>query len=116
MSLAYKDGAMANLNCTFMAHTNTEAKIYGDLGKIEVYGQWFRPSSIKLSLNDGWSEELTFPVKANGYEYEAIEVINCLRNGVSESDVLSLDFSLLLMKLLDDIRKQCNIIYPLYDK
>ena len=51
----------------------------------------------------------------NGYNYEALEVMRCLRQGLTESPGLSLDFSLQLMKLLDEIRRISGIRYPMFD-
>jgi predicted dehydrogenase len=112
---SYENGALASLHCTFATHTATDANIYGDKGKIHIKHQWFRPSGIIVSKHDEPSEELNFPALANGYEYEAMEVMNCIRMGLTESPELGLDFSLQLMKLLDTIRIKCNIVYKDYD-
>ena len=115
MSFSYNNGALASLHCTFTTHTTTDANIYGDKGKIQIKHQWFRPANIVVSRHDDNSEELLFPAAANGYEYEAQEVMNCLREGRHESKIWNLDHSLQLMKLLDSIREKCNIVYPDYD-
>jgi predicted dehydrogenase len=115
ISLAYESGALASLYCTFACFTTTDADIYGDKGKIHLETQWFRPTEVVLSRNNESPEELSFPAKANGYEYEALEVMKCIENGFTESNILGLDFSLQLMKLLDAIRGKCNIVYPDYD-
>jgi len=115
ISLAYESGALAGLHCTFAAYTQTDANIYGDKGKIQLLSQWFRPNGIEISMNKEKPLLLSFKGKANGYEYEAEEVMRCLKLGLNESPVLSLDFSLQLMKLLDSIREKCNIVYPDYD-
>jgi len=115
ISLSYDNGALASLHCTFASFTTTDATIYGDRGKIQLKSQWFRPTGIVLNMHNESPEELSFPVKANGYEYEAAEVMQCLAKGMTESLLLGLDFSLQLMKLLDAIREQCTIVYPDYD-
>jgi len=106
---------LASLHCTFATYTSTDANIYGDKGKIQLKPQWFRPTGITLSRHNETPEEFFYPAKANGYEYEAEEVMRCLKMGLTESPVLGLDISLQLMKLLDSIRKKCNIFYPDYD-
>lgn len=115
ISLSYDNGALASLHCTFAVFTTTDANIYGDIGKIQLKQQWFRPTGIIVSKPGEKTEELNFPAQANGYEYEAEEVMRCLELGFTESPLLGLDFSLQLMKLLDSIREKCNIIYPHYD-
>ncbi len=115
ISLSYDSGALASLHCTFATFTTTDANIYGDKGTIQIKHQWFRPAGIVVSRHDESPEELVFPAKANGYEYEAEEVMRCLKKGIKESPLLGLGFSLQLMKLLDAIREKCNIVYPDYD-
>lgn len=115
ISLSYKSGALASLHCTFATHTTTDANIYGDKGKIQLKHQWFRPTTLTVTKHNEIAEELNFPAKANGYEYEAEEVMRCLNSGMSESKILGLDFSLQLMELLDTIRYKCNIVYKDYD-
>lgn len=46
------------------------------------------------------------PVKANGYNYEASEVMDCLRNRQLESQVMPLDETLKIMEAMDIIRSQ----------
>ena len=115
ISFSYENGALASLHCTFATFTTTDANIYGDKGKIQLKQQWFRPTGIIVSRHNEKMEELSFPPKANGYEYEAEEVIRCLSAGLKESPILGLDFSLQLMKLLDAIREKCNLVYQDYD-
>jgi hypothetical protein len=47
-----------------------------------------------------------------GYQYEALEVMNCLDKGKIQSDIVPLSFSLNLMNTLDRIRKAAGIVYP----
>lgn len=52
------------------------------------------------------------PIKGNGYNYEAEEVINCLRNGKIESEIMPLDESLSIIKVMDELRRQWGLRYP----
>ncbi len=52
------------------------------------------------------------PFEGNGYNYEAVEVMNCLNAGKSESDVMPLDESLGIMRTLDTLRGQWGLRYP----
>lgn len=55
---------------------------------------------------------IEIPFKSNGFENQAIEVINCLREGKLESDVMPLDESLSIIKTMDTIRFQWGLRYP----
>ncbi|MDQ0495827.1 hypothetical protein QOZ95_004010 [Paenibacillus brasilensis] len=47
-----------------------------------------------------------------GYAFEAEEVGRCLNEGLLESSIISLDESLGIMKLMDQIRAQWGLRYP----
>jgi len=56
--------------------------------------------------------EIPLPVTGNGYNYEAVEVMRCLREGRLESPGMPLDESLAIMRTLDAIRAQWGLKYP----
>ena len=56
-----------------------------------------------------------FEFKSNGYEFEAQEVTNCILAGKTQSDLWSWKDSLLLIEMMDSIRRECGIIYPKHD-
>jgi predicted dehydrogenase len=55
---------------------------------------------------------LALPVTGNGYNYEAVEVMRCLREGKLESPGMPLDESLAIMHTLDGIRRSWGLKYP----
>jgi len=115
MIFTYKDWAIANLSCTFMVDTPIQADIIFEKGRIRMHPKWFTPTSLTLVKEDKTEEIIQFEEKGNGYQYEAIECMRCLRAGLKESPMMSLDFSLDLMEVLDWIRKECGLVYPGYD-
>jgi hypothetical protein len=52
------------------------------------------------------------PAEGNGYNYEAAEVMRCLRSSEQESKIMPLDETLSLMETMDSIRSQWNLKYP----
>lgn len=115
ISLKYKDGAIASLNCTFGAHTETAADVYCEKGHIHINPRWVSPSSLRIYRDNNEPEDKKFTYGINGYVSEIEEVMQCLNEGKTESPKLNLDFSLQLMRLLDELRRICDISYPLYD-
>ncbi|HOK51197.1 MAG: Gfo/Idh/MocA family oxidoreductase [Bacteroidales bacterium] len=107
----YNNGKIASLTSTFMANTPTETIISGTEGRIRFHRMWHMPTFLTLTKNDGTSEDIRFNYAANGYEYEAQEVTNCLLQGLKESPLLPLSFSEKLISLLDTIRGQWNLEY-----
>ncbi|NES83967.1 MAG: Gfo/Idh/MocA family oxidoreductase [Moorea sp. SIO2B7] len=49
------------------------------------------------------------PFNGNGYNYEAAEVMRCLRDGELESKIMPLDQTLMIMEAMDTISTQWNL-------
>ena len=80
-------------------------------GKIHV-PDFFKADRAEL-LPDG-GEKLCFETEnhSGGYSYEAGEVMDCIRSGKTESLVMPLDESLVVMETMDRIREQWGFRYP----
>jgi len=112
MIFSYADGQIANLSCTYMANTPIQADIIFEKGIIHIDPKWFTPTSLHISAEEGSKEHFQYEEKSNGYQYQAMECMRCLDAGMTESTLMSLDFSLNLIKTLDRIREICGIRYP----
>ena len=70
-------------------------------------GMYFRFEGILgLLLGQRFQRKIVEPFKGNGYNYEIVEVVRCLREGRCESQVMPLDETLNIMKTMDVIRHQ----------
>ncbi|RUL88928.1 Gfo/Idh/MocA family protein [Tautonia sociabilis] len=49
------------------------------------------------------------PIAGNGYQYQAIEAMRCLRSGEAESPLLPLDHSIAVLDILDRIRRSWRL-------
>jgi dihydrodiol dehydrogenase / D-xylose 1-dehydrogenase (NADP) len=49
----------------------------------------------------------------NGYNYQAVEVMQSLRSGKTESAIMPLSTSIAMMKTMDRIRAQWGLTYPM---
>ena len=115
ISLSYKNDVMAVLYSTVLAQTDIIATIYCENGKIVFDNWWFMPVPFRVIAPDGKEERFTFDNTGNGYHHEAIEVVECLAKGKTQSDTMSWDDSLLLMDMMDEIRTLAGIHYPNHD-
>jgi len=111
ISLKYKNGAIANLYSTFRVNTDTSAELSGTKGRILINRMFFIPTSLNVLLEGEPRSQHEFTVKANGYEYEAEEVMDCLDKGLTESPRLPHTVTADLMKLLDEIRFKAGVQY-----
>ena len=109
--LGYDAGQIANLFCAIRTETSKEARIIGTKGAIHIPEFW-QATSATLIRTGRDPLHIEMPFIGNGYESQAIEVINCLREGKLESDVMPLDESLSIMKTMDTIRFQWGLKYP----
>ena len=115
MSLQFEAGALASLHASFAADTPVEARINGTLGRIVLTPRFHNPtsSSVILELPGHEPQVLIGPSNhGGGYQYEARHVQECLGAGLTESPLLPLEFSRLLMETLDRLRAACGIQYP----
>jgi predicted dehydrogenase len=124
--LGYEGGKTALLSSAVRLGVPVEAEIIGTQGYIKIHEPWINPRVVTLATPaaPGVESRLIFegnvfdtqtvhlPTQGNGYNYEAIEVGECLRAGRRESRVMPLDESLAIMETLDAIRGQWGLAYP----
>ncbi|MCY4361608.1 MAG: Gfo/Idh/MocA family oxidoreductase [Gammaproteobacteria bacterium] len=113
MLLEYDSGAIAGLYVSMRTRSSPDITILGSKGKIYVHPPLFCPSKIILSLFDEEETEITLPFASNGYQFEAMEVHRCLREGKTESAVMPLGETLGIMRTMDEIRGQFGLKYPM---
>ncbi len=113
--LGYENGALAVSYVTMRAGSPTEATLIGTRGRIHLHAQvgLFRPYKLTLFVEGQEARVIDVPYEGNGYQYEAVEVMHCLRTGKLESDIMPLEESLSIMKTLDMIREQWGLKYPM---
>ena len=113
MIFGYEGGAMAVLTCAVRTETPLEAAIYGTNGYIKIPHKFFQPDKIIVKAGQEREKEIKFERLGNGYNYEAAEVMQCLREGKMESLIMPLDTSMAIMRTMDSIRQQWNLVYPM---
>ena len=111
--LEYDSGAIAGMYVSMRTKSRPDITVLGSKGKIYVHPPLFCPSRITLSLFDAGATELTLPIESNGYQFEIMEVNRCLREGKTESAVMPLDETLEIMRMMDQIREQFGLKYPM---
>lgn len=90
-------------------------RIQGTKGEIQVYGPAFRPEKYRV-VPKGEGEvkevECSFPGDGKGMYWEADEVARCLRDGKLESDSMPWEESIIIMEVMDEVRRQGGLVYP----
>ena len=115
VTFRYKSGAMAQLFSTFASNLATDADIGGTGGRIRLTSRFYETSSGVEYFPGRVNTRQVIPLEKEsgyGYQYEARHLNDCLRNGKTESDVMSFADTMLLIETLDKIREIAGIHYP----
>jgi predicted dehydrogenase len=113
MILGYPGGAMALLSTAIRTNTPMESVISGSEGQIRIPPLFWKPTRVSISVRGQEQPHVDSPLVGNGYHYQAAEVARCLRAGQTESDVMPLDETLSIMEMMDTIRAQWGLKYPM---
>ena len=125
--LKFPNGVQAVLTSNFRVNYSNEIKIYGSKGVITIHEPIYRSSKItinKYEYTDKFSRKILLkikekylgtvirmPIKGNGYNYEAHEVVKCLKAGQIESTKMPLQDTLMTLKITDGIRLEEGFLY-----
>jgi predicted dehydrogenase len=112
MLLRYDQGQLAVIASAVRTDIPSEAVIMGTTGRIRVHAPIYCPVRLTLSRPEQGDEVIDAPMEGNGYNYQAVEVMNCLRTGKLESEIMPLDETLAIMKTMDQIRAPWGLKYP----
>jgi predicted dehydrogenase len=102
---------MAMISAALTTGATNDGWMYGTRGRIHLPDFVFSHSA-NLNLNGRPVYHYEPEFIANGYNYEAAEVMRCIREGKTESKTMSLDESLVIMGIMDQIRGQHGFCYP----
>lgn len=111
IALGYADGAIASLHAGIAGRTPTVATVVGTGGRVELPALFFRPERFRLIRGEE-VEVHEAPLRGNGMGYEAEEVMRCLAEGRTESELVPLTETLAVMRTLDEIRALVGVRYP----
>jgi predicted dehydrogenase len=114
-TLGFDGDTLAVMYSSAIVQTDITAAIYGENGTIVFDPWWYMPVPAKLITKEGKTIPISEKAEGNGYNYEAAEMIRCLEAGEIQSEMMSPDFSLLLINTLDAIRKEIGLVYEGHD-
>jgi dihydrodiol dehydrogenase / D-xylose 1-dehydrogenase (NADP) len=111
MLLGYDNGEMAVLSCAINIPTPKEARTIGNKGSIYI-PDFSRATKAALSIIGEEVVDIEVPFEGNGFNYEAAAAMDCLRRGKIESNIMPLDETLSIIKIMDELRRQWGLKYP----
>ena len=109
--LQYPDGETAHLLSSIHFNTAIEAEIIGTKGRIKIKNPWFKATYFSVYLADETVQKFSMPHLSNGFEYEIMEVMNCLDKGLVQSEKMPHQLTLLISKIMEDVLVQGGVVY-----
>jgi predicted dehydrogenase len=118
MNFKYPGGEMASLFSSFASYSSIQTEFCCEHGYLRLNKRWFTPTQIIKWKEGDQGEQILVSesVAGLGYNLEAAHVMECLDAGKTESDLVPLNFSLELMELLDQVRKDAGIVFSKHDE
>lgn len=111
--LTYPNGAYASVSSGLGLSKMISLFIIGTKGRICIEKEpFFQAEHVEAwGYDDTLLDSFDGKFMKNGYEFEAIEVMDCLRHGKTESDLAPLHETLATMALMDKMRAQWGMKY-----
>ena len=112
ITLTWADGRAAHLTAAANAVTDRYGAVYGTDGYLLVENI---NNPQKITVFDGHNRpvrELPCPPQLTGYEYELLETVRCLEQGLVECPSMPHAETVHMMEVMDHLRAQMVIVYP----
>lgn len=109
--LKYDKGEIADLSFALHTEAVNEAYILGTKGFIKIDDVFAVPTKAALFIDKKEVETIEEPIIGNALNYEAEEVMRCMREGLKESPHMPMDESIEIMEIMDKIRKPWGLVY-----
>ncbi|AGC77443.1 putative dehydrogenase [Nonlabens dokdonensis] len=111
MIMKFKNNATASLKSDFTSKIPIETIIYGSKGKITMEEPFHSTRKLVVEIEHQETQIINTVIDGNGYTHEIKEVVACLKNNKNESDLMTHQFSLDLIKTLDHVRSLIGLEY-----
>jgi len=107
----YDNSQTAILDSSIQIDTPVEGWLHGTEGSLKIHNPFHHAEKISFFKKNEAIESFDLKYVGNGYYYEIEEVVDCLRNGKTESEKMPLSFSLQLIQVLDAVRDKIGLVY-----
>ncbi len=104
-------GCMALLYSGLTSRSEMKAEISSTRGSIYLHSRWHESQGYTIDRS-GEQEYYELPTLGKGYSHEIEEVHRCIGAGKRESELWSHTNSLELMRILDQVRQENNLLFP----
>lgn len=110
--LTYEDGKMATLCTTFLATTDRTGVIHGSKGYIKLQNINNYEKLEVFNENYELIKTIDPPKQITGFEYQILASKKAIEQGRIECEEMPHNEIIRIMEVMDEIRKNCGIIFP----
>jgi predicted dehydrogenase len=113
IAMHFPSGAVASVGVTIRSSPVSLGMICGTKGTILIDHDWHRPTTFSLRKPGQEPQffDYTLP-EGVGYQFQMNEVERCLREGLTESDVMPLEETLWLVEIMECVLREWGVKYP----
>ncbi|MDE5696105.1 MAG: Gfo/Idh/MocA family oxidoreductase [Lachnospiraceae bacterium] len=112
ITITYKDGRMAVLNCTMNGLSDRRGVIYGPKGYIVIENINNFASVTVYDTSYKAVKSVKAPKQITGYEYEVYSCMEAIEKGEKECWEMPHDEILRIMRQMDELRAQWGVVFP----
>jgi len=112
MIFTYENGAQSVLTTTMIEQTPCRAVVAGLHGWLEIDRTFYNPASMRVILNDGSVTQYPSTYTGHGLREQAESFKRLVQSGKLESEILSWQDTIDIMKTMDAVREQIGLKYP----
>ena len=110
MTFTYENNVKAYLKSSLVEVLPTQAIFYCEKAIIKINTMFHMPTTVSIIV-DGKEDIKDFGYQTIGYHYEAIHFNQLFRDGKTESDIMTFEFSRNLIKTLDAVSALIKLDY-----
>jgi predicted dehydrogenase len=110
--LGWPGGARALLDVSLRAPLHGAATIVGTAGRLHLPPRFHHPTRLRHTKADGSVDIYEHEQEGRGYLPMLRAVHECLRHGRTESEVMPLDDTIVVMRILDRALRELGVTYP----
>ncbi|MBE7052063.1 MAG: Gfo/Idh/MocA family oxidoreductase [Ruminococcaceae bacterium] len=111
--MKYKSGAIASVSSAINTQKPENGYIFGTNGYITL-PRFYGVQEIIVNSGDG-ERVISKPSIGDGFEEEIYEACDCIRCGKTQSDVMPMEESIIILEQMDYIREQINLKYSMLE-
>lgn len=112
MIFTYDNGAQSILTTTMIEQTPCRAVVAGLNGWLEIDRTFYNPANMRVVLNDGSITQYPSQYSGHGLREQAEIFKQLVQSGKFESEILSWQDTVDIMKTMDTVREQIGLKYP----